>query len=126
MQRCYNPLNKRWSAYGKRGIRVCARWHDVRAFVEDMGPSYSHGLQIERNDCNADYTPSNCCWVPASEQPKNRRNIIYITIDGETLGLAEWCRRFGTNYGTAWERIKVLSWDPVRAVTEPAPGLGGP
>ena len=37
--RCYNPRNKRYAAYGGRGITVCAEWrHDFARFLADMGP----------------------------------------------------------------------------------------
>jgi hypothetical protein len=71
MSRCYDPLNTDYVNYGGRGITVCERWHDVTAFVEDMGIR-GKTLSIERIDVNGIYEKSNCAWIPLGAQSKNR------------------------------------------------------
>lgn len=76
MSRCYNANNPDYVWYGGRGIKVCDQWHDVRQFVEDMGPKPVVGnrrMSIERVEVNGDYEPDNCIWLPLSMQSKNRR-----------------------------------------------------
>lgn len=34
-QRCYNKNHISYPGYGGRGIRVCERWHDFKAFLEE-------------------------------------------------------------------------------------------
>lgn len=41
IQRCENPKHPKYPAYGGRGIKVCARWHDFQSFLADMGGSAS-------------------------------------------------------------------------------------
>ena len=120
MRRCYDPRNNRWTDYGGRGIRVCPDWQNIRQFVADMADSYSPSLEIDRRDVNGDYELGNCHWVTHEVQARNKRTSIYVTIRGETKTVAEWARERGLAYGTVWERIKVLGWDPVKAVTLPA------
>lgn len=120
MQRCHSETDRSYPRYGGRGIRVCQQWHDVGKFIADMEPSYRKGLQLERADNDADYTPSNCRWATTSEQQRNKRSNIRITIGGETKVLSEWCLVYGIRYQLAWERIVVQGWQPIEALTKPA------
>jgi hypothetical protein len=118
--RCGDPRDKRYADYGGRGIAVCDRWKDLTAFVEDMEPSYSKGLELDRIDTDGGYEPDNCRWATHTEQARNKRSNIQITHDGRKMTVAEWCVVYGMSYGTVWERIKILGWDPVKAITTPA------
>lgn len=74
MGRCHNPKQSDYPNYGARGIKVCKKWHDVRAFAEwSLANGYSPGLTIDRINTDGDYKPSNCRWATLSEQSKNRR-----------------------------------------------------
>ena len=119
LDRCANPGNKRYADYGGRGIRVCERWQDVSAFIADMETSFMPGLELDRVNVDGDYEPTNCQWATHAEQARNKRNLIYIDHLGRRMTLAEWCAELGVNYGTAWERIKVLGWQPLNAITTP-------
>lgn len=92
--RCYRESDKAYINYGGRGIKVYDSWRnsfdEFRKWAIESG--YRDGLTIERKDVNGNYCPENCCWIPKSEQPKNRRNCHYITYHGETKTLSEWCR----------------------------------
>ena len=74
LQRCTNKNHKHYKHYGGRGISVYEQWLKFENFNRDMGPSYIEGLTIERMDVNGNYEPGNCCWIPMSEQAKNKRN----------------------------------------------------
>lgn len=69
-RRCNNKNSPDYKWYGGKGIKVCYRWKDYASFREDMLPTYSHGLTIERKDPNKDYEPSNCEWVTGSENAR--------------------------------------------------------
>lgn len=75
IQRCTNPNNAKYSYYGGRGIKVCARWLASFAdFLADVGERPSPKLTLDRfpnNDGN--YEPGNVRWATWSEQMRNRR-----------------------------------------------------
>jgi len=77
--RCYNPSNNKYKLYGKRGVRVCARWRtSFESFLADMGER-PQGTTLDRKDSTGHYTPSNCKWSTPTEQNRNRRGVISQT-----------------------------------------------
>jgi hypothetical protein len=82
--RCYNKNIPAYTDYGGRGITVCEDWLSFSNFYEwAMANGYNDNLTLERIDVNKGYFPDNCKWIPKTEQPKNRRNII--RVEGKTL-----------------------------------------
>ena len=105
--RCENKKHIEYERYGARGIKVCDRWRSsFEEFWKDMGATYQDGLSIDRIDVNGDYCPENCRWATAQEQANNKRTTFYVTLNGETHSLADWCRKNSLNYGTVHARIK--------------------
>jgi hypothetical protein len=93
--------------YGRSGIRVCERWQDsFQAFLADVGRRPSERHSIDRIDVRGDYEPGNVRWSTAKEQARNRRNNRLLTIDGETLCIAEWAERERMPYTTIYSRLK--------------------
>lgn len=121
LDRCNNPNSRQYKYYGARGISVCDAWKNdftaFRAWAETSG--YVGGLSIDRIDVNGDYSPGNCRWVSMTEQQKNKTSNIIITMDGESKTLADWSKRYGIPYATAWARIRVHGWTPERALKTP-------
>ena len=77
--RTTNPNNKRYAAYGGRGIKLCDEWNDFNTFSEwakasgyDEDAPYGE-CTIDRIDVNGDHEPNNCRWVSLSVQAKNKR-----------------------------------------------------
>lgn len=91
IDRCENQNAHNYSLYGGRGIKVCKEWHDIGKFEKwASATGHKKGLSIDRIDVNGDYTPENCKWSTSKQQANNRRNTIYITIDGVTKTISEW------------------------------------
>jgi len=89
--RCHNPIDPAFKNYGGRGIKVCPEWQNISAFREwAVNNGYDDALTIERVDVNGNYCPENCCFIPKSEQSKNRRNTLVITAWGEAKTASEW------------------------------------
>ena len=111
-RRCNNERGRKYPLYGGRGIRVCERWNDYRAFLADMGPR-PHGTTIDRIDSDGHYEPNNCRWATPGMQTRNRRDRlgalpsvllrqIWIRTrrrnDGSKQAIAD---AFGVTYATA-------------------------
>jgi hypothetical protein len=77
--RCYNPNNENFNRYGGRGIHICKKWHDFKNFHQwAINNGYTDKLTIERNNVNKGYCPSNCKWIPKSEQCWNTSKNMSI------------------------------------------------
>lgn len=76
ISRCYREKDIHYKAYGGRGIIVCDEWKDnAKTFIDwALSNGYSDDLTIERIDVNGNYEPSNCTWIPMSEQYKNKQS----------------------------------------------------
>ena len=84
-----------------------------------MSHGYQDDLQLDRIDNNGNYEPNNCKWSTRSEQGNNRRTCVYVTINGETKTVVEWCRITGIKVSTAFSRIE-RGWNVEEAVTKKA------
>lgn len=117
--RCGNPSNPSYGAYGGRGIYVCERWQSFENFLADMGerPSPKHSLDRINND--GPYSPENCRWVGSiREQRSNCRDNRFITHRGQTLTVSEWARRCGIDVDALLFRLNA-GWDVEDALTRP-------
>lgn len=118
ISRCDNPADHAYADYGGRGIMVCDEWRDIRKFCEwadKNGFKGGQNLSIERIDVNGNYCPDNCCWIPRSKQPRNRRCSIRLEINGEEKPLREWAEIYGftdKEYQKITQRYRAGHRDP--------------
>lgn len=70
--RCYNPNDKSYCWYGKKGIKICDEWiKNPKTFEEwSLNNGYSDVLTIDRIDGNKDYSPDNCRWITREDNSK--------------------------------------------------------
>lgn len=106
MDRCYSVKVKNYHLYGRRGISVCERWHDVRNFIEDMYPAWKTGLQLDRTNNNGNYEPENCRWVTPAVNLRNKRTNVMIEFNGKVKCLTDWGKEFGMDKKTVAYRVK--------------------
>jgi hypothetical protein len=117
--RCRRKTHSSYLNYGARGIRVSERWSSFENFYKDMGSKPSKAHSIERTNNDGDYTPENCRWALRSEQSRNKRNNIWVDVDGERMILKDAAIKFGINYYVLHTRYCKLKWSLDRAISEP-------
>lgn len=118
-RRCYDPLSKKYSGYGGRGIEVCESWRtSFTTFLKDMGlrPTKKHSL--DRIDNDGPYSPENCRWAIQRTQQNNRRDNRRIEAMGLNLTMSQWSRHLGVPVKRIQNRI-YSGWDPAKALTVP-------
>ena len=116
--RCKRPSSPVYRYYGGRGITVCPEWDNFDKFLQDMGPIPGPDFSLDRIDVNEGYNPSNCRWATWWEQQSNRRDNIYVEVDGERLCASEAARRLGMKPKTLQARLRD-GWSAQDALTHP-------
>lgn len=120
-QRCNNPKRDGYKYYGGRGIRVSKKFDKFEDFLEwALKSGYKDGLTIERINVNGDYCPENCEWATLKDQARNRRNNVYIEINGVTKLQQQWFDESPIDDRTIFNRIHRQGWDILDALTRPA------
>ena len=85
VQRCTNPKDRSWGRYGGAGITMHPSWSEFSVFYEDTGKHYAPGLTLDRIENGLGYNPTNCRWVTAAEQARNRSCNVWFTVGGVHL-----------------------------------------
>jgi hypothetical protein len=118
--RCSNPNHPLWKWYGERGISVCEEWRDsFEAFHQWAAPLWEKGLQLDRIDNNGNYEPTNCRFVPAKKNARNRRDNRLIQTEWGEMTCAEAADRVGLPRNIVANRIHSLGWSVEKALTTP-------
>lgn len=103
IRRCEDVKRVKYKDYGGRGISVCEEWHDPNIFIDwALANGYKKGLQLDRINNNGNYEPSNCRLVTTKENSRNRRNTVYLTLNGETKCVSEWCETIDVSPNTIY------------------------
>ncbi len=107
ISRCYNKNAKDYKYYGGKGIHMCQSWRSsFSSFcVWALLNGYKTDLTIDRIDGDKDYSPENCRWVSMNVQGKNKSNLHMIEYAGETVCLAELCRKNNIDYDLVRHRL---------------------
>lgn len=122
-KRCYDPNSEYYHNYGARGIRICDEWmgsdglDNFTKWANENG--YRPGLTLDRKDNDKGYSPDNCSWETRKHQSNNKRNNVWITIDGRTQTLAQWCEEYKVPYARVEVRYSKMGWDIMDALLTP-------
>lgn len=106
VNRCTNPNDQQWRNYGGRGIYVCDEWRVFTNFFKSVGDIPYPTATLDRIDNFGGYEPSNVRWVTATEQSRNKRNNRWLTINGETLILTDWCLKINKSRQSVYYSTK--------------------
>lgn len=105
--RCLNNKCHAFNDYGGRGICIDERWMDFKLFFEDVSPTYILGLELDRYpNNNGNYSNNNFRWTTPTENKRNRRNTLFITINDITKSIGEWSKDTGINHRCISNRIR--------------------
>ena len=116
--RCNRAAHSLFKYYGGRGISVSPRWDIYKNFLEDMGRCPA-GCQIDRIDNDRGYEPTNCRWVDAKTNMRNRSSSLWLERAGERRTVSDWARTLGVRYGMITCRIG-RGWSLADAVFTPS------
>lgn len=133
--RCLNKKHKKYPDYGGRGITLCKVWReDFKKFAEyirtlpncpaekalcNRKKGVKLNLSIDRIDNDGNYEPGNIKWSTQSEQNKNTRSNVYVTLYGELLTVTEACEKLKiVTPKIALSRIR-NGWLPSKAISVP-------
>lgn len=118
MGRCYNPNNKSYPIYGKRGIYVTEEWHDFKNFDKWLTKQKPEaGLSLERINNDGPYSRKNCKLATKKEQALNRRSNRLITHKGMTKHITTWAKELGIKRTTLSQRLDAYGWSVDKALT---------
>lgn len=122
-RRCNSKVNRDYSRYGARGIKV--EWKSYDEFKKDMYESYlahvkKHGkdTSIERINNDGNYSKQNCIWTTSQNQSLNRRTNKFLTVNGITKTYSEWAKLIGCSRQALRYRV-VNGLDPNLILTLP-------
>ena len=116
LSKCYHEKCDRFLYYGARGIKVCGEWHQYIPFRDwALSHGYDEKLTIHRMNNDGNYESCNCEWVNMKTQTRNTRRTHWVTVDGETISLAECAERYGISSRKLQGRI-TKGWDIGKAI----------
>ncbi len=122
--RCSNSNDHNYKKYGARGIKL--EWDSFESFRDDMHEGYlehsrkygENNTSIERIDNEGHYCKENCRWATPLEQGNNKRNNVFLTLEGKTMTAAQWAREKKWKPGFIINRLR-LGWSTERTLTTP-------
>lgn len=110
--RCTNPKRKQYEDYGGRGIVPCEFLRsDPRHLVAVIGERPNLGMSLDRKDnalgyycgqcpqCKAAGWPLNVQWSTRETQAHNKRNNVWVEIDGVRKLRHQWAQEMGVSIG---------------------------
>lgn len=120
IDRCEKETSKS-KYYKDKGIAVCDAWKAFSNFEKWAHENgYKDTLTIDRLDNSKGYSPENCRWATYLEQAQNTSANVWVTINGESHLVNDWCKILGiVSRATVYRRIKDYGWDYEKALTTP-------
>lgn len=105
-QRCNYKHARAFHNYGARGISIDPSWNDFEQFINDMGRRPSKRHSLERVDNDKGYSRENCIWTVPEVQHRNKRNNVFIRVNGETRCKTDWCIKLNIPISAVCHRYK--------------------
>lgn len=128
VQRCTNPSCAAYIGYGGRGIQLYEEWkvsfNTFYAHVSSL-PNYGEkGYSLDRINNDGNYEPENVKWSTRTEQNRNSRHNLLLTLNGKTQCVSVWAEEVGIKASTIQARIVTYGWSDEKALTTPTQNWG--
>lgn len=119
-KRCNNTKARAYKWYGAKGVRVCLEWEQrfLNFYEWAISHGYSDALTIERIDSSKNYEPSNCKWIPLSDQNNNKCSSRYIEYAGVKMTIKDASEKYGIYYQTLIRRLN-KGWSVNKSIETP-------
>ena len=108
VRRCHNESEPAYRFYGAKGISVCEEWRytpdQFIKWCEETCPD-KPGMTLDRTDGHKGYSPENCRWITQQEQVHNLTNNRFVTVNGITKCVTDWCKTLGTSPGAMYKKV---------------------
>lgn len=125
-----NTKDEWFHLYGGRGIRYCQGFREFSHFLKILGPrpanrsvdrinNNGHYSCGECSECLANRWPVNVRWATIDEQNSNKRNNVYLELNGRRQAMFLWAKELGIDRGSLAKRLKSPNWTLERALTTP-------
>lgn len=120
IDRCRDTGGKNQARHGGRGIRVCEEWRTYTTFRDwALSNGYKEGLEIDRENNDGHYCPSNCRWTTGKVNSNNRSDTVYLDYQGERIPLSILADRFGLRGSLLRRRLK-SGWTLEKSLNTPS------
>lgn len=113
--RCNNPTNPGFPAYGGRGIKFLFETPQTMSIALGPRPSPTHTM--DRIDNDGHYEPGNVRWATKTEQIRNRRCTKTLTLNGVTKTMIEWAGNDISQLSALRNRLQISGWCVECAIT---------
>ena len=130
-ERCLNPHGLDAAHYKDRGITMCHQYQsEFVAFFRDIGRRPNPQHSVDRIDNNGHYScgkcpqcaqngwPLNIRWASRETQNNNTRRNHFLTVNGQTLTIAQWARRMNIKSHVLDNRLRD-GWSHAQTVLTP-------
>lgn len=122
MARCYDEDSVSFPLYGARGVTICSRWLEFKAFAEDAEklPGWdlkqanfeSFAVQLDK-DIRGDgfyYSPETCCWASSKANQDQKRIYQSYVVEKDGVeysfsNVSDFCKEQGVepkNFSDLW------------------------
>lgn len=119
MDRCYNFKSPRFPGWGGRGIVMCFQLREgPEGLIKSIGEAPNHRYTVDRINNDGNYSCGDCSeclekkwtknirWATAKEQSCNRRNNVWVSINGVSKTRSQWAEEWGIPYHKARYLLK--------------------
>ncbi len=134
--RCFYPNHSSYNRYGGVGTTMCEGYKSSYInFKADMGDAPNSEYSVDRKNAFGHYSCGKCkqCismgwemnirWADKDTQNNNKKNTVYVDVDGVKMSVTLFEKKMGYNPQTIYMRLK-SGWSDYDAVHTPINGRG--